>query len=59
MTENNKKQALILTGSTVLTNHNGMAPGMAIEKDGKGTFYYLVRLMKWDRCLKKKPFRTY
>lgn len=35
MTENNKKQALVLTGSTVLTNHNGMAPGMAFEKDGK------------------------
>ncbi|MCG7342936.1 competence/damage-inducible protein A [Sporosarcina sp. ACRSL] len=34
MTENNKKQALVLAGSTVLTNHNGMAPGMAIEKDG-------------------------
>ncbi|HEX5565273.1 MAG TPA: competence/damage-inducible protein A [Sporosarcina sp.] len=34
MTENNKKQALILTGSTVLTNNNGMAPGMAIEKNG-------------------------
>ena len=35
MTENNKKQALVLTGSTVLANHYGMAPGMAIEKDGK------------------------
>ncbi|WP_432359228.1 competence/damage-inducible protein A [Sporosarcina sp. UB5] len=34
MTENNKKQALILTGSTVLTNNYGMAPGMAIEKNG-------------------------
>lgn len=34
MTDNNKKQALVLTGSTVLTNNHGMAPGMAIEKNG-------------------------
>lgn len=33
MTENNLKQALILDGSIVLTNHNGLAPGMFIEKD--------------------------
>ncbi|MDF0725114.1 competence/damage-inducible protein A [Cytobacillus sp. S13-E01] len=31
MTENNKKQALVLKGSTVLRNDNGMAPGMGIE----------------------------
>lgn len=35
MTENNKKQALVLSGSTVLTNNHGMAPGMAIEKNGR------------------------
>lgn len=35
MTDNNKKQALVLTGSTVLANNHGMAPGMAIEKNGK------------------------
>ncbi|MFC5603131.1 competence/damage-inducible protein A [Sporosarcina koreensis] len=35
MTENNKKQALVLAGSTVLTNNFGMAPGMALEKNGK------------------------
>ncbi|MET3728665.1 nicotinamide-nucleotide amidase [Fictibacillus halophilus] len=29
MTPNNKKQALIIEGSTVLPNDNGMAPGMA------------------------------
>lgn len=34
MTENNKKQALVLDGSHVLPNRHGMAPGMAIEKDG-------------------------
>ncbi|PYF04773.1 competence/damage-inducible protein A [Ureibacillus chungkukjangi] len=34
MTENNRKQALILEGSTVLANHHGMAPGMLLEKSG-------------------------
>jgi nicotinamide-nucleotide amidase len=31
MTENNKKQALVLEGSTILPNHHGMAPGMMVE----------------------------
>ncbi|MGJ7920990.1 competence/damage-inducible protein A [Neobacillus sp. LXY-4] len=31
MTENNRKQALILEGSHVLPNDNGMAPGMALS----------------------------
>ncbi|WP_078546993.1 competence/damage-inducible protein A [Litchfieldia alkalitelluris] len=31
MTENNKKQALVLEGSTILQNDHGMAPGMALE----------------------------
>ncbi len=35
MTENNKKQALILEGSTVFPNLNGMAPGMAISRNGR------------------------
>ncbi|ARF18514.1 competence/damage-inducible protein A [Sporosarcina ureae] len=35
MTENNKQQALVLKGSTVLPNRNGMAPGMAIGKNNK------------------------
>jgi nicotinamide-nucleotide amidase len=30
MTENNKKQALVLKGSIILKNEHGMAPGMAI-----------------------------
>ena len=34
MTENNKKQALVFKGSKVLANRKGMAPGMAVEKDG-------------------------
>lgn len=34
MTENNKKQALVLDGSDVLANHHGMAPGMLYEKNG-------------------------
>jgi len=35
MTENNKKQALILDGAEVLPNLNGMAPGMILDKDNK------------------------
>lgn len=35
MTENNKKQALVLKDSDVLVNHNGMAPGMIYKKDGR------------------------
>ena len=31
MTDNNKKQALVFEGSTVLPNRTGMAPGMAVE----------------------------
>lgn len=33
MTENNRKQALILDGSHVLANHHGMAPGMLFTKN--------------------------
>ena len=33
MTENNKKQALVLEGCKVLKNHNGMAPGMFLQKN--------------------------
>jgi nicotinamide-nucleotide amidase len=33
MTENNKKQALVLEGSKVLQNDHGMAPGMGIQID--------------------------
>lgn len=31
MTENNRKQALVIKDSEVLANHNGMAPGMLIN----------------------------
>lgn len=34
MSANNKKQALVFKGATVLANRNGMAPGMAIESNG-------------------------
>ncbi|WP_053219597.1 competence/damage-inducible protein A [Virgibacillus senegalensis] len=34
MTPNNRKQALVFSGSRVLPNRVGMAPGMAIEMDG-------------------------
>jgi len=35
ITDNNYKQALIPEGQTALYNHNGTAPGILIEKDGK------------------------
>lgn len=35
MSENNKKQALVLEGAKVLPNRTGMAPGMAVENNGK------------------------
>ncbi|MEC1179281.1 competence/damage-inducible protein A [Metasolibacillus meyeri] len=35
MTENNRKQALVLAGCEVLANHHGMAPGMILEQNGK------------------------
>lgn len=34
MTENNRKQALVLDGSHILPNDHGMAPGMVVEDDG-------------------------
>ncbi|HWO96877.1 MAG TPA: competence/damage-inducible protein A [Bacillus sp. (in: firmicutes)] len=40
MTPNNRKQALVLEGSTVLFNHNGMAPGMAFKIED--THYMLL-----------------
>jgi nicotinamide-nucleotide amidase len=33
MTENNRKQALVLSGSRILPNNHGMAPGMVLEKE--------------------------
>ncbi|MEH7335555.1 competence/damage-inducible protein A [Neobacillus drentensis] len=33
MTENNRKQALVLAGSHILPNDHGMAPGMVLEQD--------------------------
>lgn len=35
MTENNKKQALVLEGAKVLVNRTGMAPGMAVQHEEK------------------------
>ncbi|MBQ0138600.1 MAG: competence/damage-inducible protein A [Kurthia sp.] len=35
MTENNRKQALVIKDAEVLANHHGMAPGMLIEKEGR------------------------
>lgn len=33
LTDNNRKQALVLEGCTVLANHHGMAPGMYLERE--------------------------
>lgn len=35
MTENNQRQALVLEGSHILQNETGLAPGMALEWQGK------------------------
>ncbi len=35
MSENNKKQAIVLEGSKILKNENGMAPGMFLSKELK------------------------
>lgn len=35
MSENNKKQAMMPKGATVFANHNGTAPGLAVEGEGK------------------------
>lgn len=35
MTENNRKQALVIEGSTVFNNDHGMAPGMGVTENGK------------------------
>ncbi|RYM07125.1 competence/damage-inducible protein A [Sporolactobacillus sp. THM7-7] len=35
MTDNNRKQALVIEGSRVLPNRYGMAPGMITEQDGR------------------------
>lgn len=34
MPENNRKQAMIIEGATLLENQNGTAPGSVVEKDG-------------------------
>lgn len=35
MPENNKKQALVPDGATILHNHNGTAPGFIMENEGR------------------------
>lgn len=40
MTDNNRKQALVIQGCDVLTNHHGMAPGMLL-KQGKQHYMLL------------------
>lgn len=36
--ESNQSQAMVPQGAVVLTNHNGSAPGMLLERDGKLLF---------------------
>ena len=55
MTENNKKQALILKGSEVLVNENGMAPGMLYKHEDRIIFFCPDRRMKLNRCSSLKP----
>ncbi len=38
MTENNKRQALVIEGSTIFPNNHGLAPGLGIESEG---IYYV------------------
>ena len=56
MTDNNKKQALVFKGATVLPNRKGMAPGMAVEKEVYTIFYYQDLHMRWNLCLRMKRF---
>ncbi len=58
MTENNRKQALVLTGSEVLANHHGMAPGMILTKDGR-TYILLPGPPKdWNPCSNLKQSQS-
>ncbi|WP_062050841.1 competence/damage-inducible protein A [Bacillus sp. JCM 19034] len=41
MTDNNKKQALVIEGSDVLFNHYGMAPGMLVSGEKQQRFILL------------------
>lgn len=49
MTANNKQQALVIEGSTVLANHHGMAPGMMVNFENKQLFYYQVHRKKCNQ----------
>lgn len=40
MTENNRRQALVIEGSTVFPNRNGLAPGMAVQ--GGNSWFVLL-----------------
>ena len=50
MTENNKKQALVLEGCTVLENKHGMAPGMLLTTEVHSYMLFLVHQKKWSQC---------
>jgi len=42
MTENNRKQALVVDGSHVFENRFGLAPGMAVQDPGRNVWYVLL-----------------
>lgn len=54
MTENNRKQALVMEGSTILPNDCGTAPGMAINKDN-----YIYMLLPGPPAELKPMFQNY
>lgn len=49
LTENNRKQALVLQGSEVLVNHHGLAPGIFASK-GRTDIHIIARSAKRIRA---------
>ena len=42
MTENNRRQALVVEGSRIFDNQFGLAPGMAVQDPVKGVWFVLL-----------------
>ncbi len=58
MTENNRRQAIVLEGAKVLPNHNGMAPGMIIE-DGDHVYILMPGPPSEMKPMFKESVRPY
>lgn len=62
MTENNRRQALVVEGSRIFDNQFGLAPGMAVQDPVKGVWFVLLpgppREMKPMMESSVKPFLT-